>query len=425
MGAQEQQDHQPRQVPVEQPAKTHQKPEMGKKPRYQQPGVKYCTALYTNADCLMNKRCELDANIRMFEPEIIAITEVTPKYCKTPVQECELRIDGFTPFHNLEAEKRGVLIQVKDSLKPTKVEAFSNAFQEALFVNCNFSNNETLTVGLVYRSPNSSDENNTKLNELLTMVAEAKPANLLILGDFNYKEINWEAETCTGNATASTFLDACRDCYLIQHQREPTRIREGQTPTLDDLVLTDTSELILELTSHAGLGKSDHTVLVAKLALTESALETQNQPSRPYYPKADYVGIKRELSEVNWEEELLNLNTNDTANRIKAKINELVEKYVPMSGGRGKKRRLWMDRGTLASVRKKHQLFRRWLATRDGEEYLEYVTARNQARKACRKAEKELEKKHSPTGKDKPQSLLVVRQKQNDDQVRHKRPPQR
>ena len=62
----------------------------------------------------------------------IAITEVTPKYCKTPVQECELKIDGFTTFHNLEAEKRGVLILVKDSLKPTKVEALSNSFQEAL-----------------------------------------------------------------------------------------------------------------------------------------------------------------------------------------------------------------------------------------------------------------------------------------------------
>ena len=56
---------------------------------------------------------------------------------------CELKIDGFTSFHNLEAEKRGILIQVKESLKPTKIEALSNSFQEALFVNCNFNNNET------------------------------------------------------------------------------------------------------------------------------------------------------------------------------------------------------------------------------------------------------------------------------------------
>lgn len=230
----------------------------------------------------MNKKSKLDANIQMFKPEIIAITEVTPKCCTTPVQECELKIDGLTSFHNLEAEKRGILIQVKDSLKPTKIEAFSNCFQEALFVNCIFNNNETLTLGLVYRSPNSCDENNAKLNELLIMVAESNQTNLLILGDFNFKEINWETETCTGNTAASKFLDTCKNCYLIQHQRDPTRIREDQTPTLDDLVLTDTNELILDLTSHAGLGKSDHAVLVAKLALTESIIETENQTRRPY-----------------------------------------------------------------------------------------------------------------------------------------------
>lgn len=65
------------------------------------------------------------------------------------------------------------------------------------------------------------------------------------------------------------------------------------------------------------------------------------------------------MSEVNWEEELKNLNTNNTANYIKAKIKELEVKYVPMSGGKGKKKRLWMDRGTLASVRKKTITFQK------------------------------------------------------------------
>ena len=204
------------------------------------------------------------------------------------------------------------------------------------------------------------------LNDLLTKVTETNPSNLLILGDFNYKEINWDTETCTGNTAASNFLDTCRDCFLIQHQREPTRIRAGQTPSLDDLVLTDTNELILELTSHAGLGKSDHLLLVAKIALTESPVEIES-PKRPYYPKADYGGIKRELAEIDWVEKLQNLNTNDMGNTIKNKIQELVNKYVPMTGGKGKKNKPWMDRGTLASVRKKHQLFRRWLNTKDGQ----------------------------------------------------------
>jgi hypothetical protein len=50
-----------------------------------------------------------------------------------------------------------------------------------------------------------------------------------------------------------------------------------------------------------------------------------------------------------------------------------------------------MDKGTLTSVRKKHQLFRRWLQTRDGQDYTAYIRARNKAQRDCRKAKKKLE----------------------------------
>lgn len=44
-----------------------------------------------------------------------------------------------------------------------------------------------------------------------------------------------------------------------------------------------------------------------------------------------------------------------------------------------------MDRGTLNTVRKKHNLFRRWVQTCDGQDYHDYIRARN----FCRKAKKQ------------------------------------
>ena len=55
-------------------------------------------------------------------------------------------------------------------------------------------------------------------------------------------------------------------------------------------------------------------------------------------------------------------------------------------------RNKWMDRGTLTSVRKKHQLFRKWQQTKDDLDYTAYIRARNKAAKDCRQAKKRLEK---------------------------------
>lgn len=64
-----------------------------------------------------------------------------------------------------------------------------------------------------------------------------------------------------------------------------------------------------------------------------------------------------------------------------------------------------MDSGTLASVRKKHKLFRRWLQTHNGQDYTLYARARNQAKKACRQAQKQLEKEVAAKAKKNPKAF--------------------
>ena len=43
----------------------------------------------------------------------------------------------------------------------------------------------------LYRSPNTDEENNNKLLEILEGVKQLRPTHLLLVGDFNYK-INWD-----------------------------------------------------------------------------------------------------------------------------------------------------------------------------------------------------------------------------------------
>ena len=47
-------------------------------------------------------------------------------------------------------------------------------------------------IGCVYKSPGSSGTNNEQLNELISEVIRYKHSHLLLLGDFNYPNIDWQ-----------------------------------------------------------------------------------------------------------------------------------------------------------------------------------------------------------------------------------------
>ena len=185
------------------------------------------TCFYTNADSLLNKRKELEIEVEINTPDVVAICEVKPKTCRYSVQPGEISLPGYELFHNLEDNGRGVLLLVRNDLNPSVCDALSNTnFQEALFVDCKISEKDTFTIGIVYRSPNSTSENSEKLNSLLQKAVNVCK-NLVIVGDFNYPEISWESETChtRPDHEAAKFLKNCKDSFLSQHQREPTRYR--------------------------------------------------------------------------------------------------------------------------------------------------------------------------------------------------------
>lgn len=72
---------------------------------------------------------------------------------------------------------------------------------------------------------------------------------------------------------------------------------------------------------------------------------------------------------------------------------------------RGNKKKQWMDKTTLAAVRKKHKLFRLWTKSRDVMDYQNYIRANNEARKACRKAQRQLEQTVASNAKNNPKAF--------------------
>ena len=71
--------------------------------------------------------------------------------------------------------------------------------------------------GCVYRSPSASRSTSTNnLCDLLTNVADMNISHLLIVGDFNYGQVDWSSHSVTdGDCWSQMFLDTCQDCFFF------------------------------------------------------------------------------------------------------------------------------------------------------------------------------------------------------------------
>ena len=98
------------------------------------------------------------------------------------------------------------------------------------------------------------------MTRAIKYVVDLKPTHILIMGDFNFREIDWNnKETSVGeDHLATIFLESVRDTYLYQHVKEPTRYRSDNIPSLLDLIFTNEEHMVSDLNYLPGLGSSDH-----------------------------------------------------------------------------------------------------------------------------------------------------------------------
>ena len=142
----------------------------------------------------------------------------------------------YTQFTSDLTYGRGCILYIKSNI-PVSYTKFNNTFQESVWCSVNLIGSDKLLIGCVYSSPNSNAENNQEFLDLFLKVKYLNPCHLLIMGDFNLREINWIMNTPRTNEThfASQFLECVMDCFFYQHVKDITRYRVGFEPPLLDL----------------------------------------------------------------------------------------------------------------------------------------------------------------------------------------------
>ena len=127
------------------------------------------------------------------KPSVIIITEVKPKTRKS-IDVAKFAINGYdffaNDFENLNA--RGIIIYVNKNFNVNPVD-LNFDYNESLVVKINkFDQKEDLTIIGVYRSPNSINENNPKIIEIIKHTVKVTQGKIMYIEDFNLGDVNWD-----------------------------------------------------------------------------------------------------------------------------------------------------------------------------------------------------------------------------------------
>ena len=184
-----------------------------------------------------------------------------------------MQINAFNLFlTNLIYKDSGIAIYVDVNLNCLQLNDFST-YNEYVALTIS-GKTKQLNVFAIYRSPNSSLDNDELLFNMNNKVCNKFKNDIIFMGDFNYPKLNWtniinKDKNNMPTNSSDHFCKSLKNNFLIQHILQPTRIRDNQSQNILDLLITN-GDIIDNIEFNDPLRHSDHMVLKCNYAFVDN-----------------------------------------------------------------------------------------------------------------------------------------------------------
>ena len=274
----------------------------------------------------------------------------------------------------------GVILYLKESIQAYEIKLEREAdYDEAVWCKM-VSGNSKLNIGLVYRSPNINEEDNTKIQNAIKDVSKGE---CIIMGDFKHGHIQWKSLDCTGEDQQFLFL--IQGSSLTLHVLEPTR-----GDNVLDIVLSSQKELVDNVKIHEPLDNSDHNQIHFDINVKS---ESKNKKTyRRNFHKGNYKDMRKYLAKLDWNNMLINKIELQCWNILKYEIESIIDTFVPLKN-QGKRFRKNLSKEAIRKIVFQQTMWRVYRRTRKDEDYANYKEALNLATTEIRKSKRTFEHK--------------------------------
>jgi hypothetical protein len=237
---------------------------------------------------------------------------------------------------------------------------------------CCLVNNEKLLLGCIYRPGDASEVANREINKVFEkaneLVKKGEFSGLLITGDFNYGDIEWD-ESMQGSLRSncrkhSEFLESVEESGVYQNVNCKTfQTSDGNLTNTLDLIFTESENRIDAVKTRAPLGVSlqkAHLVLSWDFNLKSSlGVNLEYKKSKFMYKKGDYKKLSEFLDTHDWANKFRDKDVQFCYSEFLRIYNESCETFIPKIdiSGNLKTKPKWLTHGIQKNFRKRLNLW--------------------------------------------------------------------
>ena len=313
--------------------------------------------------------------------------------------------------HDRPTCKKGISAYTRNDVTATIVENLCDYnCSESLWLNIKLKHQDSILVGGIYRSSNTSPDNSGNIRTLLESANQLKYSHIIVTGDFNMSTTNWELIQDT-NPMEEDLLDTIQGMYCTQHIDQPTRIRGTDTPRILDLVLTNEINMIERSSiSPPPLWASDHLTIAAKLNLYTEV--NQNNNHSLALNKTNFKEVRKALGKIFWVDLFQNRNIDECWSVIKNSLMGIVMEHTPTRRlANGKPKAPWMTAETRRASRDKSKSWNRYYFTKDNDRLKDFKRIRNRTTNHIRDARVTFERNIATNVREDPTMAITDEQK--------------
>lgn len=337
--------------------------------------------IFANVQSIVKKMDEVRALMTMEEPDIFVATET---WANENLNDAFFHIPGYDIIareDRNDTEKGrggGILVYAVKAMHIWKIN-LETKFNQYASVQIKTGKSE-IKIHVIYRSPNSRKENDDEL----CAVVEKMTGNNILIGDFNYPDIDWDAGS--SGARGRNFFEAATNKYMEQHVQEPTHL----SGNILDLILTDQEGMITTVKTIGRVGKSDHETISFTINVTKKKEDLERRSWN--FRRAKYDEMRLKMKERQWDECLADKDVNGMWISIRGFIKDCMEKYIPKRKNQRKNEPAWMNTDIRISIISKRKAWKKWKETGSWADKDAYKKKEKETKKKIMNSKKRVEK---------------------------------
>ena len=313
--------------------------------------------LVLNARSIRNKVFDLQALLLTDCVDIIALTET---WLDDYFLDSELHLNDYNIFRKDRSNRcgGGVLLAIKDQIScihRTDLETESEMLALEIHPNPTCS----ILLAVFYRPPNADESFLADFRYFLDKYSGTGLTNLVVVGDFNFPNIDWNLGCPTGSDPETVeFCNILDDFFLLQNNLHVTRdtSNPGSNGNILDLVLTNDEFLVDDVLVHPNAFDSDHHPLTFKLHVKKT--RPRNAQRKVYcYRSGDFNGLRETLRTLPWDLVTSDTSIDTSLDKFQDMLFCAIEHHIPQRTLKRRSRPPWIDNEIMKLIRKKKKLW--------------------------------------------------------------------